>query len=99
MKEHKSIAPVLGVTMLAVARSASDFRTLFIVLINDNITQSKLRMIWFMHGKLNLPSGLVSRFFNHYQSTFSRLEARKRKSLVVRDIVSVSPNFCSTYKG
>ena len=36
---------------------------------------------------------------NFVKSTFSRLEARKRKSFVVRDIVSVSPNFCSTYKG
>ena len=34
-----------------------------------------------------------------FKSPFSRLEARKQKSFVVRDIVSVSPNFCSTYKG
>ena len=33
------------------------------------------------------------------QSTFSRLRREKRKSFVIRDIVSVSPNFCSTYKG
>ena len=63
----------LGITMLVVARNARScfgFRTLVRELINDNFTQTDLGMIWFIHRKFYMPSGLVSRCFHSLLADF-----------------------------
>ena len=66
------MTPILGVMMLAVVRSYFRFLNAFIrELIRDNFASSDLQMIWFIHRKFYLPSGLVYHCFSSVHRPFS----------------------------